>query len=434
LNFETEGKAGSEADGLGVRRRSDGAGAVNTFPVRRNTLLLSATLTCLSGMLQLASAVATTTLVLVSGIEGILGLGPAIFLAAGALAALPAGRAMDRHGRIPILALGCVAGIAGTSTTALACLWDSSALLILGFALVGASMGTVLLARAAAADMVVAARRPRQISLVLFGAVAGAVLGPFVFGPMFSGHLDTRELVAPWFAAGGFMAVALVLVLLVRPDPRTIATELGAADPPPPSNVRLIELIRRPGVPTSLLAAVASFGVMVEVMNLTGYIMIGHHHEQSEVFPIISVHILGMYGLILFVGDLIERMGRRNALVAGLAVMAVSTLSLVWARSLPATGVALFGLGLGWSFAYVSATSQLVDLTAPSERGRLIGFSDLLSGFTGAALALLGGAVYSAQGVTSLAAGSTVAVVLPALWILLVRRRGRGTPALEPAG
>ena len=38
------------------------------FPVRRNTILLAATLTCLSGMVQLAVAVATITLVLVTGI------------------------------------------------------------------------------------------------------------------------------------------------------------------------------------------------------------------------------------------------------------------------------------------------------------------------------------------------------------------------------
>ena len=64
---------------------------METFPIRRNTVLLAATLTCLSGMVQLVVAVSTVTLVLVTGIEGILGLGPAIFLAAGAVAALPAG-------------------------------------------------------------------------------------------------------------------------------------------------------------------------------------------------------------------------------------------------------------------------------------------------------------------------------------------------------
>jgi MFS family permease len=405
---------------------------MNAYPVRRNTLLLSGALTCLSGMLQLTAAVATTTLVVVTGIEGILGLGPAILLASAAGAALPAGRLMDRHGRIPVLAGGCLAGTAGTAITALGCLWDAPALVIAGFALIGVSMGIVLLARAAAADMVPPERRPRQISLVLFGAIAGAVLGPFVFSPLFSGrHLDEHDLVVPWLAAGGFMIGALVLVLAVRPDPRSIARELDPEPAGPAGGAPLSEILRRPGARTALVAAVSSFAVMVAVMNLAGYVMVGHGHHQRDVFPVISAHIVGMYGLVLVVGDLIERIGRRESLVAGLTIMGASTLSLVWVASVGATGVALFGLGLGWSLAYVSATTTLIDLAAVSERGRLVGFSDLVSGLTGAAFALLGGVAYSGQGVATLAAGATAAVVLPALLLAFVRGPRE---ALEPAG
>ena len=74
--------------------------------IRRNTVLLALCLVTLSGVLQLATAVATITLVLVTGVESILGLGPAIFLSAGAIAALPAGRLMDRYGRVPIISGG----------------------------------------------------------------------------------------------------------------------------------------------------------------------------------------------------------------------------------------------------------------------------------------------------------------------------------------
>ena len=215
----------------------------------------------------------------------------------------------------------------GTSITSLGCLWDSAPVVILGFALVGVSNGTVLLARAAAADMVPAERRPRQISLVLFGAVAGAVLGPFVFSPLFAGrHLDAHGLVVPWLAAGGFMIVGLVLVLCVRPDPQVIAREL-APETPLATKTPLGEILRRPGVGTALLATVASFAVMASVMNLTGYVMVGHGHHQNDVFPVISAHIVGMYGLVLVIGDVIERIGRREALIAGLAVMGVSTRS-----------------------------------------------------------------------------------------------------------
>ena len=67
----------------------------------------------------------------------------------------------------------------------------------------------------------------------------------------------------------------------------------------------------RPGVRPAMLAALASFGVMVSVMNLSGYVVVEHHHHaQSDVFPIIGAHVLGMYALVLVVGTLIDRIGR----------------------------------------------------------------------------------------------------------------------------
>ena len=402
---------------------------MNDYPVARNTVLLAGSLTCLSGMLQLGVAVATTSLVLVTGIEGILGLGPAIFLLAGALSAMPAGRLMDRVGRVPVLAGGFGLGIAGCCVTALACGIDSAVLLVIGFTAIGGAQGIALLARMAAGDMYPPERRARGISLVLFGAVFGAILGPTVFSPLFAGHeLDADALVVPWLAAAGIMVGGLALVLAVRPDPGRIArSEPGT---PTQAPAALGEILRRPGVPTAVIGALASFAVMVAVMNLTGFMMVGQGHMQSDVFPVISAHIVGMYGLVLVVGDLVDRLGRRFALVGGLAVMAGSTLALAWTMSVFATGVALFGLGLGWSFSYVAATSELVDLALPTERGRLIGFNDLLAGATGAALALIGGLAYSDVGRNSVAVGGAIAVAIPALWIALSGRPP--APLVEP--
>jgi MFS family permease len=406
---------------------------VDGFPIRRNTVLLAATLTCLSGMTQLAVAVATVTLVLVTGIEGILGLGPAIFLTAGALAAFPAGRLMDHVGRIPVLAGGSVAGIVGCAVTALGCEVESATLVVTGFALVGVAQGTVLLARAAAADMFPPARRARGISLVLFGALFGAALGPLVFRPLFAGKdLDTDALVIPWLAAGGIMAVGLLIVLFVRPDPRTIAQALHAAetDAAPEPAAPLREIIRRPGVLSALIASVASFAGMVSVMNLTGYLVIDHGHHQTDVFTVISLHIVGMYALVLVIGELVDRLGRAPCQVGGLLVMGLSILGLAWFDSVLWTSVSLFGLGLGWNVSYVAAATELSDRALPSERGKLIGFSDLLSSFTGAALALLGGVAYSELGVGALAYTGTAFVALPAAWILL--RSAAGARHVRP--
>lgn len=401
--------------------------------IRRNTALLSAALAANSGMLQLNAAVASLTLVQVVGLEGLLGLGPAIVLLCGALAALPAGRAMDRVGRVPVLAGGFLIGGAGSCLAALGSFSDSPPAVLAGLAGVGAASGIALLARTAAADMYPPERRARGIALVLFGAVFGAILGPLVFSPLLHGReVDGDALGVLWLAAAGFMAVALALVLAVRPDPRRIAEVLHTRDDGADrSAVPLAELLRRPGVIPALLAAQASFGVMVGVMTLTGAVVVDHHHHEGHlVFPIIGAHVLGMYALVIVVGDLVDRIGRTPSLAGGLVVMAAATSSLLWVESVPATAVALFGLGVGWNLSFVAATAELADCTEAWERGRLLGFNDLLSGMTGAGLALLGGFALSALGVAALAIGATVLVVAPALWII---RAGAPTEATAAA-
>ncbi len=171
---------------------------------------------------------------------------------------------------------------------------------------------------------------------------------------------------------------------------------------------------------------------MVGVMNLTGYIIVGHGHEQADVFTVISVHIVGMYALVLVIGEVIDRVGRRPSLISGLAIMAVSAVVLAWAESISAMSLSLFLLGLGWNLSYVAATAELVTHATPVERGRLVGATDLAAGLLGAGFALIGGMAYTAWGVAAVAVAAGAAVVAPALVILLARRPS--APALEPVG
>jgi MFS family permease len=395
--------------------------------VRRSTFLLATVLTCLSGMVQLVVAVSTITLVLVTGVEGVLGLGPAVFLVAGALAALPAGRAMDRLGRVPVLAVGCTVGIVACLVSALGAGIDATLVVLAGFVLAGVSSGTVLLARTAAADLYPPARRARGISLVLFGALFGAALGPLVFRPLLADEeLSADALVVPYLAAAVVMAIALALVLAIRPDPKRIALAYSDDEEEAPA-APLTEILARPGAVAALVSAVTSFAVMVSVMNLSGFVVVDHGHHQRDVFTVISAHIVGMYALVLVVGDLVDRLGRQPALVGGLLIMAGSTLALVWAESVLWTSVALFGLGIGWNVSYVAAAAELSDVARPAERGKLIGFTDLVSGGAGATLALAGGVAFSELGIAALAVGATAIAVVPALW-MLIRRPQRPVP------
>ncbi len=388
-------------------------------PVRRNALLLALGLVFQSGMIQLAVALGTVTIVVVTGVEGILGLGPAVFLLAGAAAVGPAGRISDRVGRMPVIRTGFVLGIAGPVVTAAGCAAESGVLVFLGLGLCGAAQSIVLLSRAAAAEMFPPERRARGMSIVLFGVVSGAVWGPLVFGPMFAGRsLTPHDLVVPWLAAGVFTVVGLAISFGVRPDPKQLSQTYAVPGQVEAPAAPLREILRRPGVGTAMVAAVGSFAVMVGVMNLAGYVAVGHHHAQSSIFTIISLHIVGMYGLVLIAGDVIDRIGRRTSMVGGLAVMALSNAGLVWLDSIAGMSLSLFGLGLGWCLAYIAATTELVDLAGASERGRLIGTTDLISSVCGAALALGGGVVYSgAGGSVPLALSACGLAVFAAAWV-----------------
>jgi MFS family permease len=399
------------------------------LPIRRNIALLSGAVAANTAMLQLIAAVAAISLDRVLEAGALLGLGPAIVLAAGALAAVPAGRAMDRVGRIPVLAAAFGVGAASCVLAALGSSHDSALLVLAGLAGVGISNGATLLARTAGGDMYPPERRARGIALVLFGAVFGAMLGPVVFGPVLAGRdLDGDSLAALWLAAGAFELVGLALVAGVRPDPKRIAALLRH-EPVAPSRTRTAPiggLLRRPGVVPALVAGQASLGVMVAVMTLSGWVMVDHfHQEQHDVFPVIAAHFIGMYALVIVVGDLVDRIGRTRALAGGLLLMGVSASCLPWAQDAHAMEAALFALGLGWNFSFVAATAELTERTDPSERASLLGFNDLVSGATGAGLTLLGGVALTAGGVAALATGAVVIVTIPALWIL---RTGPGCP------
>ena len=310
-----------------------------TLPVARNTALLSAGMAALYGMVQLAAAVATSTFVAVTGFEGLLGLGPAIFLATGRpLAAFPAGRMMDRFGRVPVLAGGFGLGILGCLITGIGATSLSVVAVVLGFASIGASIGTVMLSRAAAADMYPPERRGSGIALVLFGAVFGALLGPLVFVPLFADQSGGR-LLTPWLAAAGFMVAGLVLVLNVRPDPGAHRCGAGrAVRGRGRSRAGSGGFVGRDPAPSRHHERAG--GGRGEFRGDGGHDDPGRLRARRprpssgrRISPCSAPISFGMFGLVIVVGNIIDRVGRIRALLGGLLLLGFSTLSVVWRRT-----------------------------------------------------------------------------------------------------
>ena len=398
---------------------------MTSLPIRRNTALLAATVAMNSATLQMVAAVSALTFVMVTGATKLLGLGPAISLVSAACTSFPAGRLMDRVGRVPVLMGGFATGAIGAVLTGFGAYTRSGWLAIPGFMLIGSAGGIGQLTRAAAGDMYPPEHRARGIAYVMFGAVFGAILGPAVFAPLFRGReLSARALATPWFGGALLFLVALIIVSNVRPDPKRIAelidagTAARARSTDGPASP-LSELLRRHGVVPAMIAGVFSFAIMSSVMNLTGYVVVEHrHHAQHLVFPIIGAHVFGMYLLMPVVGWIVDRVGRSRTLGAGLVVIALSTAGLTYFTSVVPIALMLFGLGLGWNVSFVSATTRLADLAAPSERGKLLGFNDFVASLMAAVFVLLGGYVLDDLGVAALAIGASLVALAPIAFIL----------------
>ena len=295
-------------------------------PIRRNALLLALGLVFQSGMIQLAVALGTVTIVAVTGVKGILGLGPAVFLAAGAFAVGPAGRASDRFGRMPVIRVGFVLGITGPLITAAGCAAVSATLVFFGLGMCGAAQTIVLLSRAAAAEMFPPERRARGMSIVLFGVVSRRDLGPArLRADVRRPRADPARARAAVDARRGCSRSRASRSRSASGPTRRRSPRSTAARPTTGAGrAAQARSFADPASPTAMIAAISSFAVMVGVMNLAGYVAVGHGHSHGSIFTIISLHIVGMYGLVLIIGDIVDRIGRRRSMVIGLALMALS--------------------------------------------------------------------------------------------------------------
>ncbi|PIR82661.1 hypothetical protein COU20_01300 [Candidatus Kaiserbacteria bacterium CG10_big_fil_rev_8_21_14_0_10_59_10] len=373
---------------------SDSTSKDLTADVRRNTAILAACMGLSWAVVQLVVALSAVIFAYLTGEASLGGLAPGLYLMSWAVASFIMGRFMDTHGRAKGLRLGFAAGVAGAILVHAGTSIESSVLFLFGLCLVGACSGTVNLARVGAADMYPPARRARGISFVLLGAAFGAIASPIAFAPMLIGAGSGAELAAPWFAAAALLAVGAVITFGIRIDPIEVgrrialrAQTVGATGAEPARKLR--ELIALPTVLPAMIAAVLSQAVMAAFMSITGLIMVGHGHDAVAVTIVMSAHFLGMFGLVLVAGQLVDRLGRRLSIIAGLLILAFGVLLLLAGQGMGTVLPALFIIGLGWNLAFVGSTAVLADAVRPLERARLLGFND----FAAISLSALGAAV-----------------------------------------
>lgn len=151
---------------------------------------------------------------------------------------------------------------------------------------------------------------------------------------------------------------------------------------------------------------------MVAVMTMTPLHMRDHGHADLSTL-VISVHVLGMFGLSPLVGRWADRFGRVPVMGAGAAILALGTVSPVVAGYLPGLVFAgLFLLGLGWSFALIAGSALLTESLPIEERTGAQGLADVAMSVLGATAAFSSGFVKEMVGYHWLANFATLAAIL----------------------
>ncbi len=334
----------------------------------------------------------------------------------GALTTFFASLLMKRIGRRAGFMAGTCVGIGGALICAAAIYAGNFWLFCAGTVVFGVYNAFGQYYRFAAAETGPVEFRGRAISYVVAGGLVGGILGPTT-------SRFTMDLL-PTLYLGAYLALIGVLVLVLA-----LLTQLRI---PPPTEQEaheggrpLLEIVLQPAYLVAVVAAGFGYGVMNLLMTATPLAMGVCGHPYGSVATVISWHVIGMFAPSFFTGNLIQRFGMLNVMMAGVAL------------NLACVGIALAGvevanfwfalvlLGVGWNFLFISATTLITETYRPEERAKAQGANDLAIFIIMASSSFASGLVLEASGwntLNYLAIPFIAAIGLAIAWLMLRRR------------
>ena len=407
------------------------ASLIEEAPEQRRTLAVVLLAQILSGA-GLAAGITVGALLAeqMLGSSRLSGLPTVFFTIGSAAAAVSLGWVSQRFGRRTGLSAGYLTGAVGSLGVVLAASIGNIVLLFASLLVYGAGAATNLQARYAGADLAAPSRRGRAVSIVLVATAVGAILGPNLVEV--TGAVATAAgvpaLAGPFMlAALAYVAGALVLWLLLRPDPLLLARSMAAAAASQ-GNEPTSQPLRSTAAPGSrrtwswALASGAGIMIltqliMVAIMTITP-IHIEHHGYGIGVTGIvIGAHVAGMFLPSPFSGWLVDRFGYLAVAVAAGVTLLAAGLIAAWAPadSVATLVLALALLGVGWNLGLVSGTTLVTNAAPLETRARTQGVVDLGIALAGAAAGLSSGLVIAASGFAalSLAGGLLALLIIP---------------------
>ena len=335
-----------------------------------------------------------------------------------------------RRGRRLGLTLAYVVGLMGAVLAGASLSVGSFALLLLGAGLFGIGNAATQFTRYVVADLHEAAHRGRALGWIVWAGTLGGVVGPNLLAPAgrAAEAVGLPELSGPYVvAAAAMLVVAVAYQAVLRPDPGDLVVADAVVELEPVTQDVAPSVWHAPVVRVAIAVMLTGQVVMVWLMSMTPVHIRESGGDLGRIGLILSAHIFGMYALAPLAGWVEDRFGSLRAIAVAMTVLAAAA---VLAAGAPVGGalmaVALFLLGVGWSFGFVAGSTMLARGVASDIRAGVQGRVDTAVWLTSAAASLGAGLLLDLVGFVGLCLLALIALVVPVTFVF--RQRGR----LEP--
>ncbi|UFU07572.1 MFS transporter [Ruania halotolerans] len=378
------------------------------------------------------------------GGTSVAGLGQAASVLGAAIAAVPLARVAARAGRRRSLTVGYAIATVGAVTIVTAAVVDQLLVLLAGLGLFGVAQAVNLQSRYAAGENAPAASRGRTMAIVIWATTIGSVAGPNLSEPgnRVGVAAGLPTLAGPYlFSLVAFALATLVIGLgyprLVRSRPAAEPADQREAPIAPVGTWAALRWASRHAVARFAVVLIAcAHAVMVMIMVMTPVHMQHHGMSLTVVGVVISLHILGMFGLSPVFGWCADKLGGVRTGALGMALIAVAVVLGLLAAQAGGTGVltavALTVLGIGWSASVIGASALLATATDEHVRVPLQGATDAGMNYAGAGAAALAGPILAWGGFTAVNLAGAMLLV-PAVLALVAALAAQRSPT-SPAG
>ncbi|MCQ9389562.1 MFS transporter [Brevibacterium sp. 50QC2O2] len=288
----------------------------------------------------------------------------------------------------------------------------------MGMLFIGVATATGLQSRYAATDDAPDHIKGRMMSFVVWATTIGSVAGPNLTEP--GAHvgraLGLHPLAGPFVLSVCAFAIAAFFASRVKSEPVPGAVgegpaagspgraeDVAVAEAPAPGVRQVLGIVCRNKVALFGLVTVATAQMMMSsVMVMTPVHMAHDGMALHFVGIVISLHILGMYGLSPLFGWMADKWGGQTVAILGYAIFAIAfalgIYDAIAGSQMPRISTALTLLGVGWSACFIGGSMVLNGSVPAAARVPLQGLSDSIMNFGAAIMAAASGSLLELGG------------------------------------